>query len=344
MQDSVKSMSVNNGISLNGERDNGTSIYHYQFPDIRQWEKHEVSEKEVLIQEPNFSGIAHELTAEGIYLWYQSLEFVHNRTWQVKNSFPRVQMNFNLQGNTTFYSNKLEKIFVRYSTGQHNLMLIPEGDIQIQWSADEHSEVFSLSLSTEFFFSLLPSSQRLCQHFRMGIQYKLPAFMSLRNLPVTGQMSHILFEIIHCRYTGPHKSLFVKAKTVELLLLQMEQYEHLPVPSILSSLNSEHAGQMRLVKKLLDENLDQQWSLKDLAHRVGTNEFNLKKYFKEVFGETVFGYLHQKRMETAKNELCQPGSLVNDVAQRMGYKHPTHFTAAFKKYYGILPSKLSKAL
>jgi AraC-like DNA-binding protein len=320
-----------------------TDIHHYLFPDISQVKPHEVADREVVMEEPDYSGVGRETIVEGIHLWYQSLKFVQPQAWQVTNPAPRIQMNFNLQGNTTYYSDKLEKVFVRFSTGQHNIMLIPEGGIRIQCAADEHSEIFSLSLSTDFFFSLLPSSHLLSRHFEMGVQYGLPAFMSLRNLPVSGQMGHILFEMIQCNYTGHQKGLFVKAKTIELLLLQMDQYEHLPLPSILSSLSSEHEEQMHQVKALLDANLDQQWSLKELARLVGSNEFSLKKYFKEVFGETVFGYLLQKRMETAKDELCKPGSSISEIAQRIGYKHPTHFTAAFKKYYGILPSRLSKA-
>ena len=317
-------------------------IDRHLFPDFCNVKSHEILESELTLDGPGFSGIGRELALEGVHVWYQSLKVARQRAWHITDQAPRIQMNFNLQGSTTYYSTKLGKVFVRFSPGQHNLMLIPEGDIQVQCAPDEHSEIFSLSLCADFFFSLLPSSQRLSKHFEKGIRYQLPAFMSMRNLPVTGPMEHILFEIIQCPYAGFQKSLFVRAKAIELLLLQMEQYEHLPLPSFLSSLSSEHAEQMHLVKKLLDENLDQQWSLKDLARQVGSNEFNLKKYFKEVFGETVFGYLHQKRMETAKDELCRPGSSVNDVAQRMGYKHPTHFTAAFKKYYGILPSKLSK--
>ncbi|SDG21788.1 AraC-type DNA-binding protein [Dyadobacter soli] len=317
-------------------------IDHHQFPDLSEVKGHEISDRELTMEGSDFFGLGREMAVEGIHVWYQSLAVARERTWHITDHAPRIQMNFNLQGNTTYYSNKLGKVFVRFSPGQHNLMLIPEGDIQVQCAPDEHSEIFSLNLAADFFFSLLPPSHLLSVHFEKGIRYKLPAFMSMRNLPVTGPMEHIIFEIIQCPYAGFHKSLFVRAKAIELLLLQMEQNEHLPLPSFLSTLSSEHAEQMHLVKKLLDENLDQQWSLKDLARQVGSNEFNLKKYFKEVFGETVFGYLHQKRMETAKDALCQPGSSVHDVAQRMGYKHPTHFTAAFKKHYGILPSKLSK--
>jgi AraC-like DNA-binding protein len=314
----------------------------YKFPDMGQVQPHEVVDREQLLRDPDYSGSGREVAVQDIHVWYQSIRFVNRRTWQVLDPTPRIQMNFNLRGTTTYYSDKLRNVFVRFHEGQHNLMLIPQGEFQMQCAGGEQSELFSLSLRTDFFFSLLPVTHRLCQHFRMGIKYQLPAFMSTRNLPVTGRMEHILFEIIHCKYTGHHKSLFVEAKTIELLLLQMEQYEYLPLPDILSGITSGHEQQMQDVKRLLDENLYQQWSLKELARQVGSNEFNLKKYFKEIFGETVFGYLHQKRMETAKDELCRPGSSVSEVSQRMGYKHPTHFTAAFKKHFGILPSRLSK--
>jgi AraC-like DNA-binding protein len=317
---------------------------HYVFADMSRLEKDEVFEKEIDLHQAAISGQGRELAVEGIHLWYQSLAFVHKRTWLIKNNQPRVQMTFNLQGKTAYYSDKLGKVFVRFKAWQHNLMLIPQGQTRLQWSAGEHSELFSLSLSPEYFFDTLPSSHRLCKHFQKGVDYGLPAFMSLQNMPLTPRMAHILFEMLHCQYKGHHKSLFVKAKTVELLILQMEQYENLPAPDLCSELQTRHAEQMHLVKKMLDENLDKNWTLKDLAHGVGTNEFSLKKYFKEVFGKTVFGYLHQVRMETSREELCKPGSLIHEVAQRVGYKHPTHFTAAFKKYHGILPTKLRAAL
>jgi len=339
-----KRITAKEGVFLQEDWDGKTNTDHYQFPDICQLEKGEVFEKEFLMQDATFSGTGRELAVKDIHIWYQSIEFLQRRTWLLENKFPRVQMNFNLQGLTSYYSDKLGQVFVRFKTGQYNLMLIPEGKTQMQWSAGERTEIFSLSLSTDFFFDILPPSQRLCQHFQMGIDHQLPAFMSLRNLPITGQMAHILFEILNCEYKDHHKSLFVKAKTIELLILLIEHYEHLPLPDFSSGLSSEHAEKMHLVKRMLDENMDQQWSLKDLAHRVGTNEYNLKKYFRELFGKTVFGYLHEVRMKASKDELCQPGSSVNEVAQRMGYKHPTHFTAAFKKYYGILPTKLRMGL
>lgn len=316
----------------------------YVFPDICGLTKDDVYEKEFVPVEPAFSGNGREVGVEGVHLWYQSLEFHQKRTWLIENNAPRVQMNFNLQGKTSFYSDKLGKVFVRFKGGQHNLMLIPEGSMRLQWPAGERTEIFSLSLSTEFFFATLPASNPLCRHFGKGVDLQLPAFMSLRNLPVTPRMAQVLFDILHCDYEGHYKRLYVQAKAVELLLLQWDQYEKLPLPDFSSRLESEHADQMHAVRQVLDAHLDRNWSLKDLAHVVGTNEFNLKKYFKEVFGMTVFNYLHEARMEASRRELCKPGSTIHDVAQRVGYKHATHFTAAFKKYHGMLPTKLRAAL
>ncbi|WP_221394666.1 AraC family transcriptional regulator [Dyadobacter sp. NIV53] len=210
----------------------------------------------------------------------------------------------------------------------------------VQWHPGEETEGFAINITPDFFFNNLPETHPLYSHFQSGIDEVLPAFMSQRNLPVTPRMISTLFEILNCTYSGYHKSLFVKAKVIELLALQFEQYEQLPVPDIASAPKQEDIEKMHLARQILIDNIETPLSLKDLAHQIGTNEFNLKKYFKEVFGTTVFGYLHETRMEKSREQLCQDGNKIAEIAQRMGYKHATHFTAAFKKYYGYLPNKI----
>ena len=73
---------------------------------------------------------------------------------------------------------------------------------------------------------------------------------------------------------------------------------------------------------------------------VGTNEYDLKRDFKVVFGNTVYGYLKQYRMEQAKSMLIENDATVAEISLKVGYKHATHFTSAFKKHYGYLPNKL----
>ncbi len=82
-------------------------------------------------------------------------------------------------------------------------------------------------------------------------------------------------------------------------------------------------------------------SLIDLAHQVGTNDAYLKKHFKEVFGTTVFGYLHDAKMREARKMLLEDKT-VTEVAYHTGYRYVAHFTRAFKKYFGVTPNQVRK--
>lgn len=100
-------------------------------------------------------------------------------------------------------------------------------------------------------------------------------------------------------------------------------------------------GILKDIKAYLEENYLAELSLKSLAKEFGTNEFSLKKGFREKYGHTVFGYLHQLRMEKAK-ELLLAGKSVKAVAIEMGYEHSNHFSAAFSKWFGLNPGSFRK--
>lgn len=312
----------------------------WHYPDFTSIRKDEVIENNLEYNDATRIGFGKELILEDVYIWYGRFRALSKKQLLIASAGSHVQMNFSLQNMTTYFTEILPKPFVRFKSHQHNLLLLPQKNMLVQWQPGGETEVFAINITTDFFFNNLPDTHPLYSHFKNGIAEVLPAFMSQRNLPVTPRMISTLFEILNCQYSGYHKSLFVRAKVIELLALQFDQYEQLPVPDITSALKTEDTEKMHLARAILIKNIETPLSLKDLAHQIGTNEFNLKKYFKEVFGTTVFGYLHEYRMEQSREQLCREGSKITEVAQRMGYKHATHFTAAFKKYYGYLPNKI----
>jgi len=126
---------------------------------------------------------------------------------------------------------------------------------------------------------------------------------------------------------------------VELFIYQMEE--------ILAKTNHDssvikknHYEKIQLVKNLIDADYSQNHTIADLAKKVGTNEQYLKKYFKLCFGKTIMNYITQMKMEKAKKLILDGNYRISDVANMTGYKHATHFTTAFKKYYGIIPNSL----
>ncbi|MNL45156.1 Regulatory protein PchR [compost metagenome] len=131
---------------------------------------------------------------------------------------------------------------------------------------------------------------------------------------------------------------------IELLVLQLSQFEQAESDEPMNRLTKEDLDKMHEVKEILIANIDSQFSLRTLAHMVGTNEFNLKKNFKAAFGTTVYGYFNQYKMEQAKVMLLEGDSKISEVSSKIGYKHATHFTSAFKKYFGYLPTRIKMSL
>ncbi|WP_216629138.1 helix-turn-helix domain-containing protein [Sphingobacterium lumbrici] len=123
---------------------------------------------------------------------------------------------------------------------------------------------------------------------------------------------------------------------LEILTLQME---------ILLSENKSVVKDQLLekviqAKKIIQEDLTQNYSIGDLAKTIGTNEQYLKKYFKQHVGKTVMNFTLETKMLYAKNLIMTGKHRISDVARLTGYKHATHFTTAFKKYFGFIPNSL----
>lgn len=101
-----------------------------------------------------------------------------------------------------------------------------------------------------------------------------------------------------------------------------------------------HYDKIMLAKKIIDADVSKNYTISELAKRVGTNEQYLKKYFKEYFGKTVSSYITERKMSFAKELIISGDYRVVDVARMTGYKHSTHFTSAFKKFFGFIPNSL----
>nr|WP_320114421.1 AraC family transcriptional regulator [uncultured Desulfuromonas sp.] len=75
-----------------------------------------------------------------------------------------------------------------------------------------------------------------------------------------------------------------------------------------------------------------------LARRVGINECYLKAGFRKIIGLSIGEFVRKLRMERAL-ELIESGNhSVLETAFCVGYSNPSHFSAAFKRFYGRLPS------
>jgi AraC family transcriptional activator of pyochelin receptor len=156
---------------------------------------------------------------------------------------------------------------------------------------------------------------------------------------ITPAMRSALDQILNCPFTGNTRRIYLESKCLELIALRLEQfkqgdrYDRKP----LCSLKPDDVDRIYLARDILTKNADHPPSLMQLARQVGLNDFKLKLGFREIFGTTVFGYVHRHRMETARQLLSDRRMNVKEVAQAVGYANQSRFAAAFRKQFGINP-------
>ena len=95
-------------------------------------------------------------------------------------------------------------------------------------------------------------------------------------------------------------------------------------------------------KELLASKLDNPPTIVELSKLVGINEYKLKKGFKELFGTTIFGFIHDSRMSLAKRLLLGTDKSAAEIAYEAGYNSPQYFSNAFKKKFGVTPNSVRK--
>lgn len=153
-------------------------------------------------------------------------------------------------------------------------------------------------------------------------------------------MHSVLKEIQQCSEECPIKCIFIESKILSLVHLIFESLQiQKDKYNVEIGLSYEDIQKLRAAKVYIVENINKSYTLIDLAHQVGLNDFKLKKGFRQLFGCTVFTYRHTMRMEKAK-DMLQSGFQVNQVSDAIGYKHPHHFSTAFKEYFKVLPSTI----
>lgn len=77
-----------------------------------------------------------------------------------------------------------------------------------------------------------------------------------------------------------------------------------------------------------------------LSERFNISETKLKNEFRQLFGMPIYQYFKDRQMHLAKELLSESQWIVKEVSHKLGYENSSKFTAAFKKYHGLLPSEI----
>ena len=148
-------------------------------------------------------------------------------------------------------------------------------------------------------------------------------------LPIHDNMFSIVDDLQKGYGHGFVKRIYLEAKVIEIIALQMENYKTFNKVGV-EGIHQKHLKKLYILKQFLKENLNNNYTIIELASEIGLNEHILKSEFKRIFNCTVSQYFLEQKMKKSKLMLQNLEIPIYEIAESVGYKNATHFTAASK--------------
>jgi len=245
-----------------------------------------------------------------------------------------LQFNFKVSGDLT-YGVRLPGP-LRFNRPAVHLWRQPEGVDMREWTAAGAFErMVTICLRPEY----------LTRRFLGGGADLMPRFQGFLaepghrinycELPITAQMLDVTVKLLKNPYQG---SLYVRYKESLAQQLVCDALALCASPAVPPQMCGER--QLRAVsaaRALLSERLSCPPTVQEVARLVALPQKVLTRAFRSLHGESPHDFAFRCRMQHAMTLLCERGASVDRASLEVGYAHPTSFTNAFSRFFGVRP-------
>ncbi|GAA6619580.1 helix-turn-helix domain-containing protein [Scytonema sp. NUACC26] len=100
---------------------------------------------------------------------------------------------------------------------------------------------------------------------------------------------------------------------------------------------------LKEVFRFIEANYNQPITLSDVAETVGYSPAYLTNLVRRQTGQTVQGWIIERRMAAARSLLLETNQRVEEIAAQVGYYHTVHFFRQFRQYHGTTPQAWRRA-
>ncbi len=250
-----------------------------------------------------------------------------------------IQFHFGLKGSAKFIFN--QRNYTLDLKEEKSLLLYnPQQELPLNLELASNSWVISVLISIKKFHALFLTDANhipfLSEDNKDKKYYKEENF--------SPSMAIVLSQLFHYKLNPSIKNLYYKGKGYELLSLYFNRNDDPNAEQCPFLIDEENVLKIKKAKEIVIANMAEPPGLQELADEIGLNVKKLKMGFKQIYGDTVYGFLFDYKMETARKLLDSGSYNVNEVALKIGYSTGSHFIAAFKKKFGTTPKKYLMSL
>jgi AraC-like DNA-binding protein len=313
--------------------------------DLLLDDKSKVIEEQIPFDFGALSGKRNMYYFEGGMIFHVFFDVKEDFVLYAENNTPMIKLSFCLKGEIFAQLENNPFVFHR-AESTTSLTYIPECKGHYNLKKGQQIEFVDICLTETYFFELIQRYPSVFKEFDKAIAEK--RLFQLQELPIqiTLKMKSVLKDTLACKHEDHLSKLSLDNKILELLVLQIEQKAHAQQCHNHTCIckTQEDFDKLYLAKDILLSQYQNPPSILVLAKKVGLNDFKLKKGFKEIYSNTVHGYLTDYKMNVALELMDKKKFSVAEICYQLGYESPSHFSRLFKRKFGVTPSDKQKSI
>lgn len=245
-----------------------------------------------------------------------------------------VQLHFCLKGSGTFLFNQGNYVL---NVSEENSLLLynTQLDLPLDLKLDAKSSLVSVVMTLRKFHSLFTAEANYIPFLSTDNKEK----KYYAQEPFSPSIAVILSQIINYNLHPSIKALYVKGKIYELIALYFNKSPDADIEQCPYLADEENVKKIKKAKEIIIANMAEPPTLAALASEIGLSLKRLKEGFRQIYGDSVYSFLFDYKMEYAKRLLETGQYNVNEIGLKIGYSTASHFITAFKKKYNTTPKK-----
>ena len=252
-------------------------------------------------------------------------------TKEVDNTY--IQIHFCVNELGKLHYGPMYSIDVKENTSL--LLYNPKQNLPINLSLQPKTKYIAFIVSIQVFHSFFSQVSGLI-HFLDDENKDQKYYV---NKDLSPSESLVVNQIISHSNEGSLAKLYIKGKVYELLSLYFNKNKENNDQACPFLDSEENVEKIKKAKQIVVDNLAEPPSLQEIADEIGLSVSKLKEGFKHIYGESVFNFLLDYKMEYARKMLLTKQFNVSEISLKVGYSTASHFIAAFKKKYGTTPKQ-----
>jgi AraC-like DNA-binding protein len=287
-----------------------------------------------------------EVVSKDMYLPNFSLRYTEGKIATDAIMFNEEGSGIDLPGSCMFIKGNFTSILPNGQSplagyhGTQNFKYDPDNQFRHIIHGDKQFQLLHISYKEEYLNYFLPENERWADQLKIRIRNR-ERVVGERPVYISAEQEMALQTIFNNPLNGKLGYLMLEAAVVQIILLQLDGlFRNYQSKGSRTEKRDEETALS--LKEYLAENFLADHSLENLAQMFCMNTNKLMSVFKKQFHKSIFEYIQELRMRHAYGMLLDDMQ-VTEIARALGYKNPNHFSAAFKREFGVVPSGVKSA-